>query len=88
MLTLINLLLVGRSAEYLAAQRESFLVGYPPFDFSGGDGEKQFVDRATKDDIHPDLVAQRALGFVKFEGALGCSVAQERLMRKANKWLF
>jgi len=81
------------SAEYLAAQRASFIAGYPPFDFSGGDGESRFVDRATKEDVHPDLSAQRAVGFAKFKvdsstSVGGASVAQESLVRTANEWLF
>jgi len=85
--------LTVNNAEYLAAQRASFLAGYPPFDFSGGDGESRFVDRATKEDVHPDLSAQRAMGFAKFKvdsstGIGGASVAQESLVRKANEWLF
>lgn len=76
------------SAEYLAAQRESFLVGYPPFDFSGGEGEKSFTDRATKNDVHPEVVAQRAMGFTKFEATPGGGAGQIDLVRKANEWLF
>ena len=78
------------SAEYLAAQRASFLAGYPPFDFSGGDGESRFIDRATKEDVYPDLIAQRAMGFAKFEAEVSADngSAQESLVHKTNKWLF
>lgn len=76
------------SAEYLAAQRESFLVGYPPFDFSGGEGEKNFVNRATQNDVYSDVVAQRAMGFTRFEAAESGGAAQTNLVRQANGWLF
>ena len=51
------------------------------------------MDRATKEDVHPDLRAQRAMGFAKFEvdsttGGDGTKMAQESLVRKANEWLF
>jgi hypothetical protein len=74
------------SAEYLSAQREAFLVGYPPFDFSGGEGEKFFKDRATKDDVDSSPPAQRSMGFAPFE--TDGNDAQQELVKKANAWLF
>jgi len=57
---------LNNSAEYLAAQRQSFLVGYPPYDFSGGAGEGAFADRASVEDLYPNAVSRRAAGFEAF----------------------
>lgn len=76
------------SAEYLASERAAFLVGYPPFDFSGGDGETHFKNRATKDDVPKEVRVQRALGFIPFEALNNAAEAQKNLVAKANAWLF
>lgn len=76
------------SAEYLAAERAAFLAGYPPFDFSGGEGETHFEGRATREDVFPEDRAQRAMGFKPFEAPYGATEAQKNLVRNANAWLF
>jgi hypothetical protein len=80
------------SAQYLAAQRQSFLEGYPPYDFSGGEGEKVFVGRGTIENVHNDDLALRAYGLEKFvpsPNAQGEITSGEReLVKKANDWLF
>lgn len=76
------------SAEYLASQREAFIAGYPPFDFSGGEGESRCAGRATQADAYNDIAAQRAVGFEKFEADPAGGAARESLVLKANEWLF
>lgn len=81
--------LTVNNAEYLASQRASFLAGYPPYDFSGGEGETEFEGRATVDDVHPNPASRRAMGLDKFVAANEHSTpGQVELVRKANELLF
>ena len=77
-----------RSAEYIASQRASFLSGHPPYDFSGGEGEAQFQGRAGVEDVHADVVSQRAMGLEGFVAREGASVGERSVVDKANEWLF
>ncbi|KAF8331466.1 DUF1479-domain-containing protein [Cantharellus anzutake] len=75
------------NAEYLAAQRASFITGYRPYDFSSVEGEIGFIGRGSLQDINEGSLSRRAYGLEKFE-ALGNGNGEANAIEKANEWLF
>ena len=76
------------SAEYLAAQRDAFLAGYPPHDFSGGEGERAFKGRAGLEDVAGGPMSMSAMGLEPFAVKGEVTAGKKEVVAKANAWLF
>ncbi|TFK88040.1 DUF1479-domain-containing protein [Polyporus arcularius HHB13444] len=75
--------LTERNAAYMRDQRDTFLQGLPSPDFPGGEGESQFVGRATLEDIaHAD--GRRILGFEPFEVGRFVNEGERKAVISAN----
>ncbi|KAI9455819.1 hypothetical protein HD554DRAFT_2146979 [Boletus coccyginus] len=73
-----------KNASYLRAQRVHFVRGLPSPDFPGGEGESEFLGRATPQDITTPQ-GRQATGFEPFVATNGANAA---LVEEANRILF
>ncbi|KAF5309928.1 hypothetical protein D9619_010556 [Psilocybe cf. subviscida] len=76
--------LTVHNASYLRDQRINFFAGLPPHDFPGGEGESNFVGRATAADIHSEE-GRRMLGLDTFP--LTGSKTRDEFIKKVNEAL-
>lgn len=74
--------LCDQNVDYMHRQLESFRDGVPPPDFPGGEGESQFVGRATPQ----DAVNQASIGAGKFDVPIGTTAGQRAALSYANRF--
>jgi hypothetical protein len=71
-----------KNAQYIAAQRESFMQGTPGPDFPGGEGESHHIGRATIESMQSEVrAARQAMGIERIVGD------QSPVVDKANQIL-
>ncbi|KDQ56262.1 hypothetical protein JAAARDRAFT_70590 [Jaapia argillacea MUCL 33604] len=79
--------LTTRNVEYLQAQRENLMKGYPPPDFPSDEGEARFRSRGTPGDVSTEE-GRRLLGLSPFIIPDGATEGAKRVIEEANKMLF
>lgn len=75
------------NTQYLDKQREAFLLGFPPSDFPGGEGESRFKGRAIPEDVR-NVEGCRILGFAPFDVPQDATEGARMVIEEANSILF